>query len=119
MLGVGIPPGASPTLIPWECTSPTPWLFILPPDWLAARPSLPPDPAASGPRSARSPDSGKSLKPSVSAWLSAWSPSTELLCDFGDLLYLSEEWALDRTARKGPKVTIKRNKTLIHAINTG
>lgn len=39
-------------------------------------------------------------------------------CVLGDLFYLPEEWAVDRTAQKGPKVTIKRNKTLIHATNT-
>ena len=79
-VGGGHTSRALPTLIPWECTSLTPWLFIPPPDWPVARPSLPPGPAASGPRSACSPDSGKSLKPGVSAWLSAWSPSTDMLC---------------------------------------
>lgn len=50
------------------------------PDWQSARPSLPPDPAASGPRPALFLESGKSLRPGVSAWIAAWSPSTDLLC---------------------------------------
>lgn len=51
----------------WECTSPTPWLFIPPPTGRLLCSSLPPDPAASGLRSARSPDRKDSQARGVSA----------------------------------------------------